>query len=64
MDVGCPFEFCGVSVAGAYVAGLQLLELLLRAEFVCLFGGRELLVNWVLEMGWVKEEGCCETYHD
>ena len=45
MDVGCPFEFCGVSVAGAYVAGLKLLELLLRAEFVCLFG-EKLLVGF------------------
>ena len=48
VDVGCPFEFCGVGVAGAYVAGLELLELLLRAEFVGLVGGEvEVLVGWV-----------------
>ena len=40
MDVGCPFEFRGVGVAGADVAGLKLLELLLGAEFVCLVGGK------------------------
>ena len=34
VDVGCPFEFRGVGVAGADVAGLELLELLLGAEFV------------------------------
>lgn len=55
MDVGCPFEFCGVSVAGAYVAGLKLLELLLRAEFVCLLG--EVVVSRIGIMGGVKEEG-------
>lgn len=38
VDVGGPFEFGGVGVAGADVAGLQLLELLLGAEFVCLGG--------------------------
>ena len=47
MDVRCPFEFCGVSVAGAYVAGLKLLELLLGAEFVCLLG--EAGVSWIRE---------------
>jgi len=35
LDIGCPFEFCRVGVPGAYVAGLQLLELLLGAEFIC-----------------------------
>lgn len=56
MDVGCPFEFCGVGVAGAYVAGLKLLELLLRAEFVCLVGEGG-GVSWVWKMGWGKSEG-------
>lgn len=34
VDVGGPFEFRGVGVAGADIAGLELLELLLGAEFV------------------------------
>lgn len=34
VDVGCPLEFGRVGVAGADVAGLKLLELLLGAEFV------------------------------
>lgn len=34
VDIGGPFEFRGVGVAGTDVAGLQLLELLLGAEFV------------------------------
>lgn len=38
VDVGGPFEFGRVGVAGAHVAGLELLELLLRAEFVGLPG--------------------------
>ena len=54
MDVGCPFEFRGVGVAGAYVAGLKLLELLLRAEFVCLVG--EVGVSWIGQTGREKEE--------
>lgn len=49
MDVGCPFEFSGVGVTGAYVAGLKLLELLLRAEFVCLVG--ETGVSWIRKDG-------------
>lgn len=36
MDIGGPFEFRSIGVAGADVAGLELLELLLGAEFVCL----------------------------
>jgi len=39
VDVGRPFVLCGVGVAGADVAGLELLELLLGAEFVGLGGG-------------------------
>ena len=39
MDVGRPFEFRRVGVACSDVARLQLLELLLCAEFVCLGGG-------------------------
>ncbi len=38
VDVGGPFELGRVGVAGAHVAGLELLELLLRAEFVGLRG--------------------------
>lgn len=38
MDVGGPFVLCCVGVAGADVARLELLELLLGAEFVCLVG--------------------------
>lgn len=38
-DVGGPFVFCRVGVAGADVARLELLELLGCAEFVCLLGG-------------------------
>ena len=34
VNVGSPFELGGVCVAGAHVAGLKLLELLLGAEFV------------------------------
>lgn len=34
VDVGRPLELGGVGVAGADVAGLELLELLLGAEFV------------------------------
>ena len=34
MDIRCPFEFCGIGVPSADVAGLKLLELLLRSEFV------------------------------
>ena len=41
-------------MAGAYVAGLELLELLLGAEFVCLLE-REVLVG-VCKVGWEKEE--------
>lgn len=37
VDIGHPFEFGGVGVAGADVAGLEGFELLLGAEFVCLF---------------------------
>lgn len=47
LDVGGPFEFCGVGVAGADVAGLELLELLLRAKFVCL----EVLVSMAVWKG-------------
>lgn len=36
VDVGGPFEFGSVGVAGPDVAGLELLQLLLGAEFVCL----------------------------
>ena len=39
VDVGDPFELCGVGVAGADVARLQGFELLLGAEFVGLGGG-------------------------
>ena len=39
VDVGDPFEFGGVGVAGADVARLEGFELLLRAEFVGLGGG-------------------------
>lgn len=39
LDIGRPFEFRRVGVSGADVAGLELLELLLGAEFVGL-GGR------------------------
>ncbi len=46
MDIACPFEFCRVGVPGAYVAGLELLELLLGAEFVGLCGG-------VVRLWWV-----------
>lgn len=46
VDVGRPFEFGGVGVAGADVAGLELLELLLRAEFVGLERG-------------VRVDSCC-----
>lgn len=38
-DVGGPFVFGGVSVARADVFVLELFELLLCAEFVCLWGG-------------------------
>tara|TARA_R110002060_G_scaffold32222_1_gene42788 strand:- start:3563 stop:3730 length:168 start_codon:yes stop_codon:yes gene_type:complete len=34
LDVGCPLELGGVGVPCSYIAGLQRLELLLRAEFV------------------------------
>ena len=51
MDVGCPFEFCGVGVAGAYVARLELLELLLGAEFVGLLGEG---VSLFRQMGWER----------
>jgi len=36
MDVAGPFVFGRVGVPGSDVAGLELLKLLLRAEFVCL----------------------------
>jgi len=36
LDVGGPLKFRRVGVSGADVAGLQLLELLLRAELVSL----------------------------
>ena len=36
LNVRRPLEFRGIGVAGAYVAGLELLELLLCTEFVCL----------------------------
>ena len=36
LDVGCPFEFRRVSVSCTHVPCLQLLELLLSAELVCL----------------------------
>lgn len=62
VDVGCPFELCGVGVAGADVAGLKLLELLLRAEFVCLFAGEVLLVGFGRWDG--SKRGGWGTYHD
>ncbi len=34
VDVAGPFVLGGVGVSGTYVAGLELLELLLGAEFV------------------------------
>jgi hypothetical protein len=37
-NVGGPFEFCGVGVAGPHVPGLKGFEVLLGAEFVCHFG--------------------------
>lgn len=37
MDVRGPFEFGRVSVPRANVPSLELLKLLLRTEFVCLF---------------------------
>ena len=46
MDVGDPFEFRGVGVAGADVAGLEGFELLLGAEFVGLGGGLVWGVDW------------------
>ncbi len=39
VDVGGPFVLGGVGVAGADVARLELLQLLLGAEFVGLRGG-------------------------
>jgi len=39
LDVGGPLEARGIGVAGADVAGLEGLELLLGAEFVCLVEG-------------------------
>ena len=47
VDVACPFVFRGVGVAGPDVAGLELFELLLRAEFVGLLvvsGGKVMRV--------------------
>lgn len=38
LDVGGPLELGGVCVPGADIARLELLELLLSAEFVCLDG--------------------------
>jgi hypothetical protein len=34
VDVGRPFELCGIRMAGSDVTSLELLELLLRAELV------------------------------
>lgn len=38
VDVGGPFVLCGVGVAGADVAGGEEFELLVGAEFICLWG--------------------------
>jgi hypothetical protein len=37
VDVGSPFEFRRVRMAGSYITGLQLLKLLLGAEFIGLY---------------------------
>jgi len=60
VDVGRPFVLCGVGVAGADVAGLELLELLLGAEFVGLGGGG----GGVSGEGKGKWGGDGRAYHD
>lgn len=57
MNVGGPFKFCSVGVAGADVAGLKLLELLLGAEFIGLEKGNRLAGNAALT-------GKGDAYHD
>lgn len=47
MDVGGPFMFSRVGVAGADVSRLELLELLLCAEFVGLNGEEKRLLEGV-----------------
>lgn len=62
VDVGRPFELRGVGVAGADVAGLQLLQLLLRAEFVGLEEGVSAGRGFPLSRGVGLGEGGW-TYH-
>ncbi len=36
LNIRGPFELCGIGMTSSYISGLELLELLLGTEFVCL----------------------------
>ena len=60
VDIGGPFELCCVCVAGADVARLEGLELLLGAELVC--HSLKRVLGW---NGWGSKGMCawlCEEY--